>query len=124
MGGDRDIAERIAGIRALLAERLGARGPDLARALSRARRDLPRRAWRAGRALARAETLAAHPRLRATLDLPALHAAARELEAALQAIDPADRRKGWWLGVAGGLAFNLLALLALLIVFLRWRGHV
>lgn len=109
---------------ALLRARLGAGGDSLARALKKTRHRLPRRIRRQAAYLARAEELAAHPRLRLTLDRPALHRAAREVQAHLRAIDLADRRKGWWLGMLGGLAFNLLLFFVLLLLALRHFGHL
>ena len=102
----------------------GVGGADLAEVLRRAGRYLPRRLRREAALLARAEPLAAHPRLRCTLDAAQLERAERALNAHLGGIDLADRRKGWWLGVLGGLAFNLLLFAALLIWLLVWRGVI
>ena len=106
----------------LLREKLGARGEDLKSALNRARPRLPRRIYRQGMVLAAAEPLAGHPRLRLTLDHAALGKAAGEVRAHLDAIDLADRRKGWWLGMLGGLAFNLILFVTLCVIALRWLG--
>lgn len=119
-----EIETRIAGITALMHAKLGGRGSSLRAALGRAGRRLPRRIRSQARLLAEAEPFAHHPKLRLTLDDAALSKAAGEVEAHLNAIDLADRRKGWWLGMLGGMAFNLLAFLALLVVVLRWRGIV
>ncbi|MDF1717459.1 MAG: hypothetical protein P1U75_12420 [Antarcticimicrobium sp.] len=116
--------DRIAGITALMQARLGARGATLRAALHQARHQLPRRIRAQAARLAEAEPFAAHPRLRLTLDADALDKAAREVEAHLNAIDLADRRKGWWLGMLGGLVFNMLAFAALLIAVLVWRGYL
>ena len=93
-------------------------------ALAKARHRLPRRIHRQASRLAKAEPLAGHPKLRLTLDAEGLHAAAFEVQAHLAAIDLADRRKGWWLGMLGGLAFNILLSLVMALVFLRWRGLI
>ncbi|TDK52638.1 hypothetical protein [Antarcticimicrobium luteum] len=119
-----DIETRIAEIAALMHAKLGVRGATLRAALGRAGRRLPRRIRAQARLLAEAEPFAHHPKLRLTLDTMALGKAAGEVEAHLEAIDLADRRKGWWLGMLGGLAFNILAFFALLVVVLRWRGFI
>ncbi len=116
--------EEIAELADLMRARLGVRGRTLRAALARARHRLPRRIRARAARLAAAEPLARHPKLRLTLDHAALARAAAELRDHLDSIDAAERRKGWWLGVLGGLAFNMLAFLALLLAVLRWRGFV
>jgi len=108
----------------LLREKLGAGGSTLKGALKRANHRLPRRIRGQVRLLAEAEDFAHHPKLCLTLDAKALGRAADEIAAYLKSIDLVDRRKGWWLGMLGGLAFNILALFAALILVLRWRGFV
>lgn len=124
MTGPQRTAEDIARIRALLQDKLGASGASLAAGLRKVRRRLPRGIHAQARALAAAETLAGHPKLCLTLDTPALARAATQVQAHLERIDLADRRRSWWLGMLGGLAFNLLALMALLIGVLVWRGMI
>ena len=114
----------IAATMILLREKLGVRGATLAAALHRARHSLPRHVYRRGLILAEAEPLADHPKLSLTLDAPALAAAAQDVRAHLDSIDLADRRKGWWLGMLGGLSFNLILFVALLIGVLVWRGFL
>lgn len=118
------MPEVIAEIAALMHTRLGIGGDSLADRLRRAGRRVPQRLRAQARALARAEPLANHPGLCRTLDAPALCAAAAELRAWLRSIDPADRRRGWWLGMLSGLVFNLLVLAALMLAVLRWRGYL
>ena len=124
MSAQQPIAEEIAATAALMGERMGASGESFAARLRKVRHRLPRRLRAPARALAKAEPLAAHPRLCRTLDAAALRAAAAELRAWLEAVDLADRRRGWWLGMLGGLAFNLLVLAALVIAVLLWRGYL
>ena len=117
-------AEDIDKVMALLREKLGAGGRNLDAALRKARHRLPRDVYKQALQLARAEPLAAHPKLRLTLDSVALGAAAERVRTHLETIDLADRRKGWWLGMLGGLAFNLLAFVALVVAVLMWRGLI
>jgi hypothetical protein len=118
------IPDQIDQIRVLLREKLGVRAPDLGHALAKVRHRLPRRLYNEAMVLVRAEALAAHPKLRLTLDGAALGRAIHALRAHLEAIDVADRRKGWWLGMLGGLSFNLILMFFLLLALLMWRGFV
>ncbi len=119
-----DMAEQIGQVRELLSERLGAKGSDLRRALVHARPDLPRRVRRQAALLAAAEPLTSHPKLRLTLDPVALGSAAEAVKAHLSQVDRRDLRKGWWLGLLGGLVFNLMLLAGLVLAWLIWRGVV
>lgn len=115
---DQMIADILTDLRA----KLGVRSKDLTKALAKVRHRLPRRIYRQGMTLVAAEPLAAHPRLRLTLDMPTLQAAATEITTHLATIDVGERRKSWLLGMLGGLSFNLILMFALLIGFLVWRG--
>lgn len=124
MAGPQDTEAHIERTSELLREKHGAGGRSLKRALGKARHRLPRRVYRQGLVLARAQGMAHHPKLRLTLDHVTLDKAAREVQNHLTAIDLADRRKGWFLGMLGGLSFNLILATALLIGFLIWRGFL
>ena len=115
------LDQMITAIVAELRAKLGVRGKDLAGALGKAKHRLPRRIYQQAMTLVAAEPLAGHPKLPQTLDSAALSAAATEVRAHLEAIDLADRRKGWWLGALGGLSFNLILMAVLLLGFLIWR---
>ncbi len=115
---------KIAAIVVQLREKLGVRGKDLGTALGKARHRLPRRVYRQAMTLVRAEPLAGHPKLRLTLDNEALSKAAAGVSEHLDAIDLADRRKGWWLGTLGGLSFNMILMAVALVGVLIWRGYL
>lgn len=117
------IIQDITEIRELLKTREHASG-DLTVALKKVRRRLPRRVFKQAMLLAQAEPLIEHPKLRLTLDEPALHKSAREVSAYLKTIDLADRRKGRVLDVLGSVAFSVLAVIVLVITVLRWRGLI
>lgn len=118
------LSQMIAGIDAQLREKLGVRGKDLKAALGKARHRLPRRVYRQAMSLVLAEPLAGHPKLCLTLDHEALTKAAAGVSEHLEAIDLADRRKGWWLGTLGGLSFNLILMAVALVAVLVWRGFL
>lgn len=118
------IEAATAEVLSLMRDKLGVRAGSLRQADVKARRLLPRRVYRSYVMLEKAEPFLAHPKLSRTLDAGALSAANRDVRAYLDGIDVADRRKGWWLSLAGSLAFNLIALSVLLIVVLVWRGFL
>ena len=119
-----DVSALIEKVKAALQEKEGLSGRDLASILKKGRGRLPRRVLKQGAVLARAEPMAAHPILALTLDQVALRKAGKEVLAHLDSIDLADRRKGWWLGMFGGMAFNILLLAAIVIGVLLWRGMI
>lgn len=108
----------------MIRTRLGIGGTDVRRQIRRARRHLPVSLRGAADVLAHAQSMAGHPRLLRLLDPERVAAASDALGAHLAAIDIADRRKGRILGILAGMAFNLLAVLGLLVLFLIWRGHL
>lgn len=124
MSQDAEIQNRIAATVSLLRAKLGVRDKTLEASIRRAKRRLPRRVFKQAMVLAQAEQMAAHPRLRRVLDTPKLLRASDEVQAHLTAINLADRRWGWFLGMLGGLAFNMLAFSVLVLAFLRWRGLI
>ena len=122
MTGD-DITTRTAEIGLLFEERLGLRGGSLDRQVRRAGRGLPRAIAREARYLAQAESLATNPRLWRQVDPARLQAAHRIVRDHLRGIDPRERRKTRIIGIASSAAFNLLAVTALVLVVLVWRGY-
>jgi len=124
MSDPQDIANIIAQTRALIREKLGVRSRDMARAARKAKHRLPRGIYQQAVLLAQAEPLSKHPKLRLTLDATAVTGAADEVQKYLNSIDLADRRRGWFLGMFGGLAFNLILFCVLLAAVLVWRGYM
>lgn len=124
MANEQDIQDQVTLCLTMMREKLGLRAADMTQALPRARRRLPRHVYKGAVALAAAEPLLVHPKLRLTLDTVTLSKAARDLQAYLDDIDLKDRRKAWWLGVLGGVSFNLIALAVVVIVVLVWRGYL
>ncbi|WP_170351282.1 MULTISPECIES: hypothetical protein [Ruegeria] len=119
-----DIQTQIAQTVQLLRKKLGVRDKTLTASIRKAKRQLPRRIYKQALLLASAEPMAAHPKLRLVLDTPKLARASEEVQAHLSGINRADRRLGWFLGMLGGLAFNLIALTVLLLIFLWWQGFI
>lgn len=118
------IDEKAETLSRLLGERLRIRGRTFEQRLVRAGRLLPRRLRHQGRRLAEAQAMAAHPKLARLPDLEAIDAAYADLRKHLEAIDPAERRKGAILNWLGALAVNLIAMTTILVAILRWRGFL
>lgn len=124
MERDPTIDTQIATLKDLLGQRLGLRRGTLARRVAKAGRRLPAGVRNDIARLAEAEAMADHPRLALRLDPMTTSGAFERAATFLRAIDVKDRRKGVILSILGSIAFNILAVIALLIVVLRWRGLV
>lgn len=109
-------------LRRLMAKQLGLRHGPLSRRLAKAGRRLPTGVRKDISLVAEAEEMARNPRLALRLDTSTIDPAFDRAAAHLRAIDVADRRKGLFLSILGSVAFNILAVIVLLIVMLRWRG--
>ena len=119
-----DIATKTLTLRKLLETKLGVRSRSWRQALKRAGRRLPRGMRRQGDILLKAEKLAQNPKLARQLRPVEVNAAYTAIADHLEAIDVADRRKGWWLSLAGSLATNILLVIGLVLLILWWRGYV
>ena len=92
--------------------------------VARSRKGLPRHIWLKAKALADAQEYAQHPKLSHTLDFPDLSKSALLVQAHLKALDIADERRGRRLSLMGSLSFNLIVVVALVIIVLVWRGFL
>lgn len=108
----------------LFADRLHLRRGPLDRRVAQARRMLPKTVRRDAAFVARAARQAGHPKLEAQVDPAALHAAHDRVVAYLEGDDLRERQSLARLRRVAGLVFNLLIVLALVIVVLRWRGFL
>lgn len=111
-------------LRSLMAKRLGLKRGSLARRVAKAGRLLPSGVRNDIAIVVEAEKLSRNPKLAIRLDRNATKSAYDRAATHLKAIDVADRRKGVALSILGSMAFNILAVIVLLIVILRWRGLV
>ncbi|MGH1575598.1 hypothetical protein [Planktotalea sp.] len=107
---------------AALRTRLGVRSKDLPRAMKSAGRRLPREAHRAAQVLGEAKVHSAHPKLARMVDHGAVDAAEQTLHAHLEKIDPKERRTDMILAMLGTQALNVLAVIALVVGLMWWRG--
>ena len=119
-----DIAQVNADLAHLVAQKLGVSSAGLDKARRRAGRLLPRWVRRDLRWLAAQETMAGHPKLRMQIDTARVSKVARRVARHLEAIDPKERAKDRWLGLAAVVAFNFLLVAALVIAVLAWRGVI
>lgn len=119
-----DIQTRITETILLLRKKLGVRDKTLAASVRRAKRRLPRDIYKQALMLAQAEPMVDHPKLRLVLDTPALQKASDAVQGHLNAINLSERRWALFLSMLGSLALGVLALTALVLVVLRWRGFI
>ena len=118
------VALQADALKELLADRLGLKRGTLAQRLANAGRRLPTGVRNDIASVARAEAMAENPKIGLRLDPNATRGAFERAAAFLRAIDVKDRRKGFVLSILGSLAFNILVVITLLIIVLRWRGFI
>lgn len=122
---DAPLPEANAELARLMRDRLGIRGPEtLAAKMRRGGRLLPRALRNEGQWLAEMEALWPHPKLRRQIDAARVTHAQAALRSHLLAIDPRDRLVGSIIGILAPLAFNLLLLGALVILWMIWTGRL
>ncbi|WP_407495408.1 hypothetical protein [Pseudooceanicola sp. MF1-13] len=117
-----EFERRIAKAEKALREAFGGKPNTFEATLRRAGRRLPRKARRAGEEVVAAQALAGHPQLRLQIDWDRVTKNLDRVIEAARRIDRKDDRKGRILGALASLAFNLLLLFTLIIVFAVWQG--
>lgn len=118
------VAKQVEELRTLLEQRLRIRGRDLAHQTKKAGRLLPQRIRRDLGYVDQASNLLTHPKLYKMVDEGRVLAAARRVAAYLREVDPTERRKDRWLGIAGVVSFNLIIVFGLIVGVLLWRGMI
>jgi hypothetical protein len=119
-----DIAAKEARLLELAKEKFGVRAKTLSRAMKKIGRRVPARLHRQADVLVEAQKLGGHPKLMMQVNGADITKAFDEIVAHLETIDVADRRKGTALNLAAALVFNLLVVVVLVILVLRWQGLV
>ncbi len=108
----------------LLVRQMGAKGADLPSALRYVGRDLPRPVRQAGARIADIGTRVGNPKLARMVDADALATDVALVERHLKRLDPSARKARVRANFAAGLALQIIVLIALVVVVLRWRGLV
>lgn len=108
----------------LIGARLGIRGATLDTRIRKAGRLLPRRIRRDAELLVRAADFAEHPKLARLIDPTEQRRAHRDCKKYLEQIDGTERLVRMVLALLSANAFNLLAVTALVIAVLVWRGFL
>lgn len=124
MESQKSIEQRALRVQRALEAAFGVQAKTLAAALRRTGRRMPKRLHADARLIVDAQGLGGHPKLMRQLDDAALAAAEARVLAWLDTIDRADQRKGMWLNLAGAVAFNLLVVLVLFLIWMVWAGEV
>ncbi|HEX9859406.1 MAG TPA: hypothetical protein VGA75_13685 [Paracoccaceae bacterium] len=115
------MADRVA---ALMEERLAVRGRDLAEKLRRGGRRLPRGVRAAADTLATAAQMAQNPKLLLRVDEGQVAEAYDLCLKHLGAVNLRGRRIALLIGMARSIAISLLAVVALVVGVLKWRGYL
>ena len=115
----RDTAGDIARIEALLERRFGVIRGSFAQRVRKAGSKVPRELRPALARIRDAAHLTGHPKLLRTIDARVWARDVTQVVQGLEKLDLADQRKGFWLGLAGGMAFNLL-LFGAFFVWVLW----
>ncbi len=113
------MADRVA---ALMQERLGVRGKDLAEKLRRSGRRLPGGVRAEARYLDTAAMQARNPRLLVQIDEARVAEAYDACVKFLNGLDRAERRRAMLMGMLSSAAFSIFAVGVLLAAVLYWRG--
>lgn len=108
----------------LIEAQLGIRGKGLERKMRKAGRMLPRSMHNQARMILDATRLEHSPKLSRQIDGDRVSKAFGILEKYLSEVDPWDRRKGKIIAFLTTNAFNLIAITAILIFVLLWRGFL
>ncbi len=116
--------EMAAALSLLMHQKLGVKGGGLEAKIASAGRLLPKRVRRAALEVVEAEKVSASPKLARMVDQDRLARAYDEVEAFLDDIDVAERRKTRLINFLGLLAANLLVVAGLLLWFLVSQGYL
>ena len=115
---------RVERLEARLQAKLGLRGRNLEARLRRAGRRLPKQLHRAGQVISDAQAKVQHPKLVRLTNSDQIDHAFTQLNAHLETIDPAERRKGAVLGILGGMVFNLILLALGVAALMHWQDVI
>ncbi len=120
----KSLPEMSGGLSQLLTDKLGVRKGSLDYQVARVGRRLPARIRAEAAEIAEAERLAANPKMARRIDPSRLARSYDDVARHLATIDPTERRTAFLFRLIATIAFNLLAVVAILIVVLRWRGLI
>lgn len=118
------IGEMAAEVAGLMQDRLRIGGEGLAAKLRRGAKLLPRDIRRQAEYLAQAERMAGAPKLFHQLDQARIDQAHAACVAHLYPIGRAERRWSVFMSIVVRLAFAIIAVFALLVSVLVWRGYL
>lgn len=119
-----DIATRADALRKTMHTKLSVKGRSFEAAVHRAGRLLPRRIRRQAAVITKAQGVGGHPKLMRMVDQKAVDLAFRDIKTYLAGIDPADRKRAWWLKWTGLNVLNILIVAVCFILWLVWSGHI
>ena len=119
-----DYAETSARLHDLMIRQLGAKGEDFPATFRHSGRLLPRKPRQAAQRIIETGAQIGNPKLARVTDHTGLAEDAARVERHLTRLNPQARRARPRANFAAGVAFQLVVIIALVIVVLRWRGLV
>lgn len=120
----KDISAKAQALQDRLKETYGVRAKTLESALRKTGRRLPRRLQKQAKYIVESQSLAGHPKLSRFIDHAAVNQTFDAISEHLDAVDPAEKRKDYWLTIAGTLALCVLILGAAFVSLLVWRDLI
>lgn len=118
------IAARARHVQSALDGAFSVRAKTLSRALAKTGRRLPKRLRKDADVIVAAQALGGNPKLLRQADTAVLDAAQDRVVNWLDTVDRADARRGYWIGVGAMIGFNVLGLIAAIVVWMWWTGRV
>lgn len=119
-----DIATKAETLRKAMHSKLSIKGRSFAGAVRRAGRLLPGRIRRQADVIIKAQELGGHPKLMRMVDQKAVDAAFKDIKGYLAGIDPAERKRSWWLKWTGLNVLNVLIVAVCFVIWLVWSGTI
>lgn len=120
----KDISAKAQALQDRLKETYGVKARDLESALRKTGRRLPRRLQKQARYIVESQTLAGHPKLSRFIDHQAISQTFDAISEHLDAVDPREKRKDYWLSVAGNTALSILIVGLAVVTLLVWRDLI
>lgn len=114
----------IARLEKLVARKFGAERGTLMQRMRKVGRRVPKSVHADVKTVIEAARIAGHPKRARTIDTNQVTQAYQRALEHLEAVDVKELRKGQLLSITGAVMFNLLALIVIVIVVLRWRGLI
>ena len=124
MRDDLDILRKTENLRDMMEKHLGVKARTFEKACASAGRRIPRHLRKSANRLSEAAQMAQNPKLQRYMDTQSLTADYTALQDWLRKKNYIEERKTKRLNLAALIAFQLLSIVTLALIVLRWRGVI